>query len=186
MSSRSLPLVQAKRQRPQLDERQVVYKKSAQQVASRIRFEVSLRRFSGICERCCADTERVSNARARDTPLAVQTASRRAGASVRLPRNVRTAGMVVAAPMPMRVNAMARRRGSGILLATSKPTPNASAARVPTKNPNCDGRRTRFMGEISAAPVSNSRAGSFARFLHHNETTEGRASWAFRLISPGR
>lgn len=170
---------------------------SAQQVASRIRFEVVTyagfpASATGVAPTLRDEATRVPctscPAMRYELPSSIdpQTASRRAGASIRLLRSVRTAGMVVAAPMPMSVSAMARRRASGIRFATSKPTPKASAARVATRNPNCDGRRTRFMCEISAARVSNSRAGSFARFLHHHETTLGRAPWVFRLISPGR
>jgi hypothetical protein len=52
------------------------------------------------------------------------------------------AGIVVAAPIDTSVNAIARRRDSGILFDSSNPSPAANAARVPTMNPNMGGVST--------------------------------------------
>src|SRR5690242_15846836 len=51
---------------------------------------------------------------------------------VRLRRSIRTAGTVVAAPIPRSASPIRFRRSSGMRLAASSPRPNARAARVPT------------------------------------------------------
>ena len=124
-------------------------------VARRIRFEAFacagfpasatvLRRHFMIQQRTCrpGTARRLSGS---------HTASLRRGVSVRLPSTARTAGIVVAAPIPINVRAMARRRGSGMRLATRSPAPKARAARVATTNPNSEGRSTKFISNLRPA-----------------------------------
>jgi hypothetical protein len=62
----------------------------------------------------------------------------------RLRRRNSAAGTVVAAPNPTNATPNLRRRSSENLRETKSPTPNASAARVATMNPNLRGVRTNF------------------------------------------
>src|SRR6185503_19098677 len=67
-----------------------------------------------------------------------------AGGAVRLRRSIRMAGTVVATPTPRSAKPIRFRGPAGMRLAASRPSPNASAARVPTTNPNERGLRLKL------------------------------------------
>jgi len=81
--------------------------------------------------------------------------------AVRLRIRALMAGMVVAAPMPMNVKAIARRLSAGIRSASSNPRPKPSAARVPTMKPKSGGVSVNVVCTGTSTQIqSKARAGT--------------------------